>query len=178
MAVSETAWLKFAELCETLTATRSKLAKRAAMSQYLRTLDSASAGLAVQFLTGAVFPETDARKLQVGGQLIVRALETVTHADSDRFHAVYRKYGDLGAAAEELLQMAHVTTKHLDLADIAARLDSLATARTQVAKSAQLVDAAAIAVSAGSKISHQADHRRHAHRRQAEPGRGSDRHRD
>ena len=140
MAVSETAWLKLAELCETLTATRSKLAKRAAMSQYLRTLDSASAGLAVQFLTGAVFPETDARKLQVGGQLIVRALETVTHADSDRFHAVYRKYGDLGAAAEELLQMAHVTTKHLNLADIAARLDSLATARTQAAKSAQLVD--------------------------------------
>ena len=140
MTVSQTAWLKFAELCETLTATRSKLAKRAAMSQYLRTLDSASAGLAVQFLTGAVFPETDARKLQVGGQLIVRALETVTHADSDRFHAVYRKYGDLGAAAEELLQMAHVTTNHLNLADIAARLDSLATARTQAAKSAQLVD--------------------------------------
>ena len=140
MAVSQTAWLKFAELCETLATTRSKLAKRAAMSQYLRTLDSASAGLAVQFLTGAVFPETDARKLQVGGQLIVRALETVTHADSDRFHAVYRKYGDLGAAAEELLQMAHVTTKHLNLADIAAHLDSLATARTQAAKSAQLVD--------------------------------------
>ncbi|MGB6303729.1 MAG: hypothetical protein WBF45_08270, partial [Acidobacteriaceae bacterium] len=65
MAVSETAWLKFAELCEVLAATRSKLAKRAAMSQYLRTLDTAAAGLAVQFLTGAVFPETDARKLQV-----------------------------------------------------------------------------------------------------------------
>ena len=140
MTVSQTAWLKFAELCETLATTRSKLAKRAAMSHYLRTLDSASAGLAVQFLTGAVFPETDARKLQVGGQLIVRALETVTHADSDRFHGVYRKYGDLGAAAEELLQMAHVTTKHLNLADIAAHLDSLATARTQVAKSAQLVE--------------------------------------
>ena len=140
MAATETAWLKFAELCETLAATRSKLAKRAAMSQYLRTLDTASAGLAVQFLTGAVFPETDARKLQVGGQLIVRALETVTHADGDRFHAVYRKYGDLGAAAEELLHTANVTSQHLTLSDIAARLDSLATARTQVAKSAQLVE--------------------------------------
>jgi DNA ligase-1 len=140
MAVSETAWLKFAELCETLAATRSKLAKRAAMAQYLRTLDTASAGLAVQFLTGAVFPETDGRKLQVGGQMMVRALESVTHVDGDHFHAVYRKYGDLGAAAEELLQAAYVTTKHLSLTDIAARLDSLATARTQAAKSAQLVD--------------------------------------
>ncbi|MFZ0516472.1 MAG: ATP-dependent DNA ligase, partial [Acidobacteriaceae bacterium] len=106
MAVSETAWLKFAELCEVLAATRSKLAKRAAMSQYLRTLDTAAAGLAVQFLTGAVFPETDARKLQLGGQMLVRALETVTRVDGDRFHAVYRKYGDLGAAAEDLLQSA------------------------------------------------------------------------
>ena len=140
MAVSETAWLKFAELCEVLAATRSKLAKRAAMSQYLRTLDTAAAGLAVQFLTGAVFPETDARKLQVGGQMLVRALETVTRVDGDRFHAVYRKYGDLGAAAEELLQSANITSKNLSLADIAARLDALATARTQAAKSAQLVD--------------------------------------
>lgn len=140
MVATETAWLKFAELCDTLAATRSKLAKRAAMSQYLRTLDTASAGLVVQFLTGAVFPETDARKLQVGGQLIVRALETVTHADGDRFHSVYRKYGDLGATAQELLESANVASKRLSLSDIAARLDSLASTRTQVAKSAQLVD--------------------------------------
>jgi DNA ligase 1 len=140
VAASEADWLKFSELCETLASTRSKLAKRAAMSQYLRNLDTASAGLAVQFLTGAVFPETDARKLQVGGQLIVRALETVTGADGDRFHAVYRKYGDLGAAAEELLQSANVESKQLSLTDIAAHLDSLATARAQAAKSAQLVD--------------------------------------
>lgn len=140
MVAAETAWLTFAELCETLAATRSKLAKRGAMSQYLRTLGTASAGLAVQFLTGTVFPETEARKLQVGGQLIVRALETVTHVDGDRFHAVYRKYGDLGAAAEELLESAKVASKRLSLSDIAARLDSLAMARTQAAKSAQLVD--------------------------------------
>jgi DNA ligase 1 len=140
MAGSEATWLKFAELCDTLVATRSKLAKRAAMAQYLRTLDTSSAGLAVQYLTGAVFPETDARKLQVGGQMIVRALETVTKVDGDRFHAVYRKYGDLGAAAEELLQPANIASKHLSLSDIAVRLDSPAAARTQAAKSAQLVD--------------------------------------
>ncbi len=140
MAATDSSWVKFAELCEALAATRSKLAKRAAMSQYLRTLDTASAGLAVQYLTGAVFPETDARKLQVGGQLIARALEIITHADGYRFHAVYRKYGDLGAASEELLQTANVASKQLSLADIAARLESVATARTQVAKSAQLVE--------------------------------------
>jgi DNA ligase-1 len=140
MAARDTAWLEFATLCETLAAKRGKLAKRAAMAQYLRSLDAFDAGLAVQYLTGAVFPETDARKLQVGGQMIVRALEIVTRADGDRFHVVYRRHGDLGAAAEELLQMAHVESKHLSLSDIAARLDSLAIARTQIAKSTQLVD--------------------------------------
>ena len=60
MAAMETAWREFAKLCEALAVTRSKLAKRATMSQYLRSLDACDAGLAVQYLTGAVFPETDA----------------------------------------------------------------------------------------------------------------------
>ena len=78
-------WIEFAALCERLAGTRSKLAKRAAMAEYLRGLDAADAGVAAQYLTGAVFPETDERKLQVGGQMIVRALETVSRADGDRF---------------------------------------------------------------------------------------------
>lgn len=140
MAAPENSWLQFAELCETLAATRSKLAKRSAMSQYLRTLNTTAAGVAVQYLTGAVFPEADARKLQVGGQMIVRALEAMTHVDGDCFHAVYRRYGDLGSAAEELLLTANMESQQLALTDIAARLDALTTARTQAAKSAQLVD--------------------------------------
>ena len=173
MTETDTAWLKFAELCETLSATRSKLAKRAAMSQYLRTLDTTGAGLAVQYLTGDVFPEADARKLQVGGHLIVRALETVTHADGDRFHAVYRKYGDLGAAAEELLQSCqpYFEESHPGRHRRTSRLARHSTdASRQVSP---IRRPAAIALSAGSEISYQADHRRHAHRRQAKSRRRS-----
>ena len=141
MAANDAAWLEFAIVCESLAGTRSKLVKRAAMAEYLRRLDTADAGVAAQYLTGAVFPETDERKLQVGGQMIVRALETVTCVDGDRFHAVYRKHGDLGSTAEELLRTANPASKHLSVAEVRARLDSLAMARTQAAKSAQLVDA-------------------------------------
>jgi|GEM_PF-3665079 len=42
-------WRRFAELCEALATTRSKLAKRAAMAEYLRPLDTATAGLAEIF---------------------------------------------------------------------------------------------------------------------------------
>lgn len=140
MMASDSPWLKFAELCELLAGTRSKLAKRKAMAEFLRALDASAAGLAAQYLTGAAFPETDERKLQVGGQLAVRALETITRATPERFGAVYRKHGDLGATAEELLAGIDARSSGLGLLEIAARLDALAIARTQAAKQAQLVD--------------------------------------
>ena len=132
-------WLQFSRLCETLAATRSKLAKRAAMAEYLRALDASTAGLAAQFLTGAVFAECDERKTQVGGRLVVRALEEITQASEERFHAAYRKYGDLGAAAEELMLARTCKPGRLTVADIAAGLVSLASARTQAAKMTQLI---------------------------------------
>jgi DNA ligase-1 len=140
MVSGEPSWLRFAMLCEALAGTRSKLVKRDAMAEYLRPLDAPTAGLAAQYLTGAVFPESDERKMQVGSRLVVRALETVTQASQEEFHAAYRKYGDLGAAAEELLLSSNQSSKGLTLGEIAVRMDSLAVARTQVAKSAQLID--------------------------------------
>ncbi|MGC1782791.1 MAG: ATP-dependent DNA ligase [Acidobacteriaceae bacterium] len=140
MIADDVSWLKFAELCELLAKTRSKLAKRKAMADFLRALDAHVAGLAAQYLTGAVFPETDERKLQVGGQLAARALETITQVTPERFGVVYRKHGDLGATAEELLVGINAQSSGLGLLDIAARLDALAAARTQAAKQAQLVD--------------------------------------
>lgn len=61
-------WLAFSSLYDALAATRSKLAKRAAMAAYLRPLNAATAALAAQYLTGTVFAESDDRKVQVGSQ--------------------------------------------------------------------------------------------------------------
>ena len=133
----ETSWLRFARLCDEVAATRSKLQKRAAMAEYLRPLDARTAGLAAQYLTGAVFAESDERKVQVGGQLIGRAVGAFTKASDERFHAAYRRYGDLGAAAEELLLETNQSGEHFTVEEIAVRLDALAVARTQAAKSAQ-----------------------------------------
>lgn len=137
----EPSWLSFAELCDALAATRSKLAKRAAIAAYLRPLNAASAGLAAQYLTGAAFPETEERTLNVGSRLIVRALEAVTRATPETSHATYRKHGDLGATAEELLRLLPQPSSALALQEIAARLDALTAARVQSARSALLEDA-------------------------------------
>lgn len=158
MRANDTSWMEFARLCDALAATRSKLKKRAAIAEFLCRLDARAAGLAAQYLTGAAFPETDGRNLQIGGQMAVRAVEAVTGASAERLGAVYRKHGDLGATAEELLAglSAHPGKEHdpptslrtgsgtpgamLGLLEIAVRMDALAAARTQAAKSAQLVD--------------------------------------
>lgn len=140
MATLESLWLRFAQLCETLAVTRSKLVKRRAIAEYLCSLDVVEAGLAVQYLSGAVFPETDTRKLQVGSQLIVRALDAVTGVQPEIFHVSYRRHGDLGSTAEELLHGTKPSLKNLTLQEISTRFDSLATARAQTARLAQLID--------------------------------------
>ncbi|MEO6830409.1 MAG: ATP-dependent DNA ligase [Acidobacteriaceae bacterium] len=131
-------WQEFAALCERLAATRSKLAKRTAMAEYLRPLDAHTAGLAAKYLAGAVFAECDERKVQVGSQLIVRALEKITQTSEEQFHAAYRKYGDLGAVAEELMHACAQRRTSLTVAEIATRLEGLAAARTHASKSAQM----------------------------------------
>lgn len=131
-------WLAFAQLCNRLAATRSKLAKRAAMAEYLRALDAPAAGIAAQYLTGAAFAQSDERKTQVGGRMLVNALEERTQASAEQFHAAYRKHGDLGATAEELLAGMPQSSAPLALTELADRLGRLADTRTQAAKAAHL----------------------------------------
>lgn len=133
-------WAGFAALCESLAATRSKLTKRAAIADYLRPMEAASAGLAAQYLTGAAFPETEGRTVNVGSRLVIRALESIAHATSEAFHATYRKHGDLGSTAEELLRSTSQRSKGLYLHEVAAAVDSLAAARSQAAKAAYLTE--------------------------------------
>jgi len=120
-------FLRFAELCEQLAATRSKLAKRALLAGYLQSLDDAAASLAAHYLTGSPFAESDRRTLQVGGSLLSRVLAEVSHASDTAMTAAYRRHGDLGAAAFDLLTAAkHEPAPALPLADLSRAFDQLA----------------------------------------------------
>lgn len=127
-------WLAFSLLCEELAATRSKLAKGKEIADFLRPLPAASAGLAAQFLTGTPFSEADERKAQVGGQTLVRAVREITGCTPEQFSAAYRQYGDLGAAAADLLRDFEPAGAPLTLQDIDRLLQDLAAARMQSAK--------------------------------------------
>jgi ATP-dependent DNA ligase len=94
----------FAELNDSLAATSKKLEKRALMVAYLRGLAVEDAARAALYLSGAAFAETDRRKLNVGGSLLSKALAARTGASPAAMSAAYRRHGDMGAAAQDLLE--------------------------------------------------------------------------
>jgi DNA ligase-1 len=96
-------FLQFAELCEALAATTKKLEKRALIANTLRSLNLRDAALTALYLSGSPFAETDRRNLNAGGSLLSKALAEITHAAPQTMHAAYRRHGDLGSAARDLL---------------------------------------------------------------------------
>jgi DNA ligase 1 len=119
---------QFAELCQRLTETGSKLKKRAQMAEYLRSLSVDDAGLASLYLAGSPFPETDGRGLSVGGASLSRAVEQLSGASQPEMHAAYRRHGDLGGAAEDLLASRKVSPTLL-LSDVATAFADIAAAQ-------------------------------------------------
>jgi DNA ligase 1 len=115
----------FAELCERLVATASKLEKRALMAGYLHPLPVPEAGLAALYLAGVAFPETDGRDLNVGGALLSRVLAKLSGASQPVMHAAYLRHGDLGGAAQDLLAARNVPATLL-LADVAEAFAAIA----------------------------------------------------
>ncbi len=115
----------FAELCEQLAATASKLEKRALMAGYLQPLPVPEAGLAALYLAGVAFPETDGRDLNVGGALLSRVLAKLSGASQPAMHAAYLRHGDLGGAAQDLLATREVPATLL-LADVAEAFAAIA----------------------------------------------------
>ena len=93
----------WAELCERLAGTTKKLEKRAWMAEYLRELPVEAAAHAALYLSGMPFAEADGRQLGIGGASLWRVVKELTQASDTAMHAAYRKHGDLGSAAFDVL---------------------------------------------------------------------------
>jgi DNA ligase-1 len=120
---------RWAETCEALGATAKKLEKRALLADYIRTLSVGDAARAAQSVAGVPFAETDLRKLNVGGSLLSKAVAERTGASALALSEAYRRHGDLGAAAGELIKGRSVEEPALTLAALEFLLAELAAAR-------------------------------------------------
>jgi DNA ligase 1 len=129
---------KFAETCEAIAATTKKLQKTAIVAEYLksRTLDEAA--ISAVFLSGRAFPAWEETTLQVGGSLLWRVVAELSGKDEAALTAAYRRHGDLGAMAEEVLEER--AGQGLGVLEVAETFRRIATARGPVAKTVLVRD--------------------------------------
>jgi DNA ligase-1 len=117
----------WAELCERLAGTTKKLEKRAWMADYLREVPVEAAAHAVLYLAGTPFAEADTRQLSVGGASLWQVVRERTHASDTAMQAAYRKHGDLGSAAFDLLSAGdELAPATLSIEDVAVSFAGMA----------------------------------------------------
>ena len=119
---------RFAQTCDAVAATPRTKEKVRLVGEYLRDLPAHDAALAAVFFTGRPFPRIEERVLGTGGSLIWQVLGRVASSGTESFESIYRKHGDLGAMAEEILA-GQGTGAPLSLADARAAFDKLAASR-------------------------------------------------
>jgi DNA ligase 1 len=129
---------KLAETCEAIAATTKKLLKTATVADYLKSRTTDEAAVSVVFLSGRAFPAWEETTLQVGGSLLWRAVAELSGKNDAALTAAYRRHGDLGAVAGEVL--AESSGQGLNVLEVAGAFGQIAAARGPSAKSALVGD--------------------------------------
>jgi DNA ligase 1 len=127
-----------AELAEALSRETGRLKKRAAIAEGIAAAhreapQGEDAGLFALYLAGTPFAEADARKLNAGGALLSRTLLRVSGASESALAAAYRRHGDMGAAAFDLLPETEKLAA-LALAEVHEAFAAMAVAKTTAAR--------------------------------------------
>jgi DNA ligase 1 len=123
---------KLAETCQRIAATTKKLEKTAIMAEYLRQSTVEDAAIAAVFLSGRPFPLWEETTLQVGGRLLWQLVAEISGKSESELTAAYRKLGDLGAIAGEVLPAT--TGDHLPIFHVEAAFREIAAARGTTGK--------------------------------------------
>jgi DNA ligase-1 len=129
-----------AALAESLAAEASRLKKRAAIAEAIRstqaTNGSEDAGRFCLYLAGQPFANADPRKLSAGGALLTKALKLVSGCSDAALTTAYRRHGDLGAAAFDVLQGVALEVSALTLIELEEAFAAMAVARTTAVRAA------------------------------------------
>ncbi|HZE26069.1 MAG TPA: ATP-dependent DNA ligase [Terriglobales bacterium] len=94
---------RFAETCEAIAGTTKKLVKTGIVAEYLKSRTVEEASVSAVFLSGKPFPAWEETTLQVGGRLLWQAVSELSGKSEEELTAAYRRHGDLGSVAGEVL---------------------------------------------------------------------------
>ena len=125
-----------AELCEAVAAIPGKNEKVDTVAGYLRSRPLRDAELSALYISGKTFPAHDERTLQVGGALLWRSVAETAGSNDAKLALAFRKYGDLGSAACEVLASRSLPAgvAPLTLTEVAEYFGGIAAARGTAAK--------------------------------------------
>jgi DNA ligase-1 len=128
----------FAETCEAIAATTKKLQKTAIVADYFKSRSVDEAAVSAVFLSGRAFPAWEETTLQVGGSLLWRVVAELSGKEEAALAAAYRKQGDLGAVAGEVLDAK--LGQGLGVLEVSQTFREIAAARGPAAKTALVRD--------------------------------------
>ena len=129
---------KLAETCEAISATTKKLLKAAIVAEYLKSRTPDEGAVSAVFLSGRAFPAWEETTLQVGGSMLWRVVAKLSGKSEAALTAAYRKHGDLGAVAGEVLP--ENSGPGLNVLEVARNFRQIAEARGPAAKAALVHD--------------------------------------
>ena len=129
---------RLAEIAEAIAGTTKKLQKTALLADYLKSRTPEEAALSTIFLSGRVFPAFEEATLQVGGTLLWKLVEQLSRKTKQQLTDAYRRHGDLGAVAGEVLPSTQVSG--MNVIEVEQQFRQIAAARGPAAKSVLLRD--------------------------------------
>jgi len=95
--------IRLAEAGERIAATTKKLEKIAIVAEYLKSRTPEEASVSAVFLSGRPFPVWEESTLQVGGRVLWKIVAELSGNSEAELTAAYRRRGDLGAVAGDVL---------------------------------------------------------------------------
>ena len=129
---------EFAKTSEAIAGTTKKLQKTALVADYLRSLPMDEAAVAAVFLSGRPFPVWEETTLQVGGRSLWALVAELAGKGEGELTAAYRRLGDLGAVAGDVLPER--SGQGLGILEVESAFRQIAAARGGAAKTALVRD--------------------------------------
>jgi ATP-dependent DNA ligase I len=121
---------------EAIARTTKKLEKTQIVADYLRSRSADEVAVSAVFLSGRPFPAYEQATLGVGGTQLWRAVQELSGKSEAAMTAAYRRHGDLGAAAYDVLstKAQQPTSQSLNVVQVEQAFRQIAATRGAAAK--------------------------------------------
>jgi DNA ligase-1 len=126
--------LRLAQTCEAIASTTKKNEKVRIVADYLQSRSIDEAAACAIFLSGRAFPAYEEKTLQVGGTMLWSILREISRKSDQELTQAYRKYGDLGSAAHDVLLDVAPRISSVNVVDVRREFERLADTRGAAAK--------------------------------------------